>query len=47
MVSSSVLETEQEEEDAVDETILSIKILQSPQIDPVHHTHIIEVVMDH
>ena len=39
MVSSSVLETEQEEEDAVDETILSIKILQSPQIDPVHHTH--------
>ena len=40
MVSSSVLETEQEEEDAVDETILSIKILQSPQIDPSSsHSH--------
>ena len=31
---------EQEEEDAVDETILSIKILQSPQIDPSSsHSH--------
>ena len=33
MVSSSVLVTEREEEDGVDETILSITILQSPQID--------------
>ena len=33
MVSSSVLVTEWEEEDGVDETILSITILQSPQID--------------
>ena len=32
-VSSSVLVTEWEEEDGVDETILSITILQSPQID--------------
>ena len=40
MVSSSVLVTEREEEDGVDETILSITILQSPHIDPSSsHSH--------
>ena len=40
IVSSSVLETDRDQEDGVDETILSIKILQSPQIDPSSsHSH--------